>query len=181
MIEHDHIDPLALRIGNWFVRERTAINGDDETRGFRGSSVSIGSGVAHRVIRFFPESRIPNPESFNQRLKRRKIRAVAFGHPVGDVGDDMDTELREIIDQQRRARRTIDIVIAKDGDGFLALHRQHDPRNRLIHIDQVKGVRQVITKGRVQKLRHRIERDTTPGQKARQQLADAMLLRHSER
>ena len=54
---------------------------------------------------------------FDQRLSRR---AVALHQPVGDVDDRLGPETAEKQGQQRRAGRSVDVIIAEDRDRLAA-------------------------------------------------------------
>ena len=67
---------------------------------------------------------------------RLHIRAIAFEQPVGNVDHRIDVALVQIARQQRRRRRTVDIVVAENRDAFVAFNRIRDPFRRRFHCGQ---------------------------------------------
>ena len=69
-----------------------------------------------------------------ERDQRIAGRAVALHQPVGDVGAGIETEPAQQQDQQGGAGRAVDVIVAEDGDRFLAFDGVGEPRCGLVHV-----------------------------------------------
>ena len=87
MVADDHVEPGGLGLAERIERLRPAIDGDDEI-----------------------DPAILQPD------QRASARAIAFHQAVGDVGDRIGAEAAQQQDQQRRAGRAVDVIIAENGD-----------------------------------------------------------------
>ena len=89
----------------------------------------------------------------------RRIRAIAFAHPVGDIDRGMRTDGREETQQQRSRCCAVDIVIAKHDDRLAVPHGAQQARDSTIHVAQMQRVRQPVAQPRRQKSRRFINTD----------------------
>jgi hypothetical protein len=81
------------------------------------------------------------PFQFDQRRARW---AIALHQPVGDVDHRLDAQPAKQKCQQRRRGRTVDVIVAEDGDRLSAFDRVGNPRCRLIHVLERRWVGQEI-------------------------------------
>ena len=95
VVDHDDVEAELARLEHRFMARGAAIDGDQERRPARG-----------------------------ERADRLRIRSVAFEQPIGNMDDRTNAAVEQIPPQHRRRRRSVDIVVAQDGDGLPA----HDAR-----------------------------------------------------
>ena len=119
MVADDHVEAGVGRLLQRFERLGAAVDGDRQ--------------------------RCAAPLQFDQRRARR---AIALHQPVGDIDHRLDAEAAEQDRQQRRGGRTVDVIIAENGDGLAGLDRVGQPRRRLVHVPERRGVGQEIADGR---------------------------------
>ncbi len=93
-----------------------------------------------------------------QAQQRRRVRAIAFAQPVGDVDPRRAADRREKTQQQRRRGRAVDVVVAEHGDRLAVADRPHEPLDRRIHVAQMRRVGQLLAQPRREKPR-RLGRD----------------------
>ena len=141
MIDHD--DVHAGRLGHRQRLERlcAAIDGDDQARAL---------------------ARQPH-----QRLARG---AIALHQPVGDIGFGMQAKVAQQADEQRRAGRAIDVIIAEDAHILLRLDRVGDPLGRRIHVAKQAGVGHEGANGGVAVRVQRVARTAARQQQLRHQI-----------
>jgi hypothetical protein len=115
VIDHDHIHTGAFRHFQRLERLRAAIDRDDQARS--------GFGELHQ---------------------RRAGRAIALHQPVRDIIARLQPQLAQQADQQRRAGRAIDIIIAINGDRLARLHRVGKAGSRPVHVAEDRRVRHEV-------------------------------------
>ena len=120
MIDDDHVEPGRRGLVERLERLRAAIDRDHQAR-----------------------------TALLEADERRARRAIAFHQPVGDVGLRLDAQLAEHEDEQRRAGRAVDVVIAEDGDALLRLDRVRQPARTLVHVLERRRIWQEIADPRV--------------------------------
>jgi hypothetical protein len=113
MIDHHHVDPGFARHAQRFKRHCPAIDRDDQPRSFTSQP--------------------------HQRLARW---AIALKQPVGDVGAGIEPEIAQQSDQQCRAGRAVDIVIAVNRDLLPGEHRLGQSLGGSVHVAQQAGIGQ---------------------------------------
>jgi hypothetical protein len=119
VIDHDHIHTGAFRHFQRLERLRAAIDRDDQARS--------GFGELHQ---------------------RRAGRAIALHQPVRDIIARLQPQLAQQADQQRRAGRAIDIIIAINGDRLARLHRVGKAGSRPVHVAEDRRVRHEVAQRR---------------------------------
>ena len=107
MIDDDHVDSGLARHRQRLEGLGTAIDGDDQFR-----------------------SLLRKPD---QSLAGR---AVALHQPVGNVCARIGAELAEQADQQGRRGRSVDVIIAEDGDRLAGLDRVGEAPGGLVHVPE---------------------------------------------
>jgi hypothetical protein len=111
VVDHDHIDAGSVGLIERFVRHRPAIDGDDQAAALSRQS--------------------------DQRLARR---AIPLEQTIGDVVPRLDPEVAQEQDEQGRARRSVDIVIAEDGDRLARQHRLDQAVRGGVHVTEDRRI-----------------------------------------
>ena len=146
MIDHDNIDPGSARHIERFERHRPAIDRDDQAGALFGQP--------------------------DQRFTRG---AIAFEQAVGDVIVCLVPQFAQQPDQQRRAGRSINVIVAVDGDGFVGQYRLDHTLSRYIHVLEQRRIGQKSPQRRIA-VPLKIVRRHAAGQK---QLSDQIVIERS--
>ena len=93
MIDNDDVETGLGRGGKRFMRGGAAIDGDDDGR-------AVGF----------------------EAQQCRRVRAIPFAHPVGDIKRGRRADCRKETQQQRGGGRAVDIVITEHDDRLALLH-----------------------------------------------------------
>ncbi len=109
------------------------------------------------------------------------VRAVAFEDAIRNVNDGIEPATTQVTAQQRRRRRAIDIVVAKDSDTLLVNDGIGDALSRGLHLCQRVRIRHQAFDGGIEIGRNLVRLDAAPGQHPRQQLGHAVALRDRQR
>ncbi len=141
MIEHDHVEAEPFGLSERLVADRPAIDRDDE----------LGA--------FCREAR-----------NRLGVRAIAFGHPVGNMHDRLAAAGGEKFGQERGAAGAVDVVVAEDRDPFAALDRAPEAIRRRFHVAHAIRVRHQVAQGRIEIALDRLRLDAAPREHPRDQL-----------
>ena len=112
MIDHDHVETEAARFKQRLVARGSAINGNEEARTLRRQ-------CAHRF----------------------RVRAVAFEQAVGNVHEGAEAAMTQVSAQHSGRCRTIDVVVAEDGDGFTAGDGVRQPNRSVAHVGERMRIR----------------------------------------
>ena len=122
MVDDDDVEPGAPRLGQRLVGADPAVDGHDH----------------------------PHPVVLEAQ-KRRRVGAVAFRQPIGNVDLGARADRREIAREQRRRGRAVDVVVAEH-DHPLAVSNQIDQAgDRLVHVGEPRGIGQQRAQARVEK------------------------------
>ena len=81
--------------------------------------------------------------------QRRARRAVALHQPVGDVDHRLGAEPAQQQDEQGRAGRAIDVIIAENRDRLAGLDRVGEPLGALVHVLEAGRIGQEIADRRL--------------------------------
>ena len=113
--------------------------------------------------------------------QRRRIGAVAFLAPVGNVDGDVAADGPEEARQQRRRGGAVDVVVAEHHDLLALADRAHDARDGGVHVLEMRGIGQELAQGGLEEVRHAFEIDLARRQQAADRVGQAMALRHGKR
>ena len=109
------------------------------------------------------------------------IGAIAFKNPVGNMNQRIEPAVAQMPGEQRRRRRTVDVVVAKDRDLLAPNCCVRDAFGGGFHLRHGKGVRHQFTDRRIEKILDRIDLDVAPGEYSRQHFRQLMALRDRKR
>ncbi len=107
--------------------------------------------------------------------------AVAFGHAVRDVDDRLAAAGAQILAEQRRAARAVDVVVAENGDTLAAYDRPPETLGRRLHVAQHIRVGHQIAQPRIEMALRRLWADAAPGENTGDQFFLPAGLRDGER
>jgi hypothetical protein len=140
MVDHDDVEAELARLRQRLVAGGAAIDGDEEACPSRG-----------------------------ERANRLGIGAVAFEQAIGDVDDGTEAAMVQIPPEQRRRCRSIDVIVAQDGDRFAAT-RLADAVARGAHAGERVRIRHQRAHRRIEEACDLVHLDPATGENARQQL-----------
>ena len=112
---------------------------------------------------------------------RLDVRPIAFEDAVGNMEQRVEAAAAQEAREQRRRGRTVDVVVAEDGDGFPTLHGIGDAHRRDRHVGEDIGVGHQALERRVEIEAHRIRLDLAAGDDAGEELRHPMALHDRKR
>ncbi len=116
-----------------------------------------------------------------ERADRLDIGSVALGDAVGNMDQAGNAAEIEKFRQQRRGTGAVNVIIAENGDGFLAFDGAGEPFRRLLHRGEGKRLRQQRAKSRVEMAERAFWRHAPARQHAGQKVGQAVLLGDGQR
>src|SRR5215468_9533191 len=141
MVYHDDVEAELARLRQRLVAGGAAIDGDEEACPSRG-----------------------------ERANRLAVGAVAFEQAIGDVDDGAEAAMVQISPEQRRRCRSIDVIVAQDGDRFTARDRVSQPRRGAAHVGERVWIGHQRAYRRIEEACDLVHLDPATGENARQQL-----------
>ncbi len=112
--------------------------------------------------------------------ERRRVRPIALALPVRDIDDDARAGRLEEAAEQRRRCRAIDIVVAEHGDRLAPLERFDKARHGLVHVEEVRGIGQLVLEARLEEALGRVGTYAAARQKTADKLGTGNALRDRE-
>ena len=109
------------------------------------------------------------------------IGTVAFEDAIRNMDQRIEPAMAQMPCQQRRRRRAVHVVVAKDRDLFAAHRRIRDTLGGGLHLRHGQGIREQLADGRIEKILHGIDVDAASRDDARQHLRHLIALRDGER
>jgi len=141
MVDHDDVEAELARLRQRLVAGGAAIDGDEEACPARG-----------------------------ERANRLGVGAVAFEQAIGDVDDGAQAAMVKISSEQRRRCRSIDVIVAQDGDSFAARDGVSQPRRGAAHAGERVRIRHQRAHRRIEEACDLVHLEPATGENARQQL-----------
>ncbi len=136
MVEHDHLGTGAERRERLGAR-RAAIDADDQPRSPR-----------------------------RQAQQRRRVRAVAFDQPVGDVRDHRAAESAEEAGHQRGGTGAVHVIVAEHRDRLAPLHGKSQAISGGVHVGEQRRVGQQRAQGGGEEIRRGFHPDAARGEQS---------------
>ena len=152
VVDDDGVEPCPLGLGQWLESGHTAIDGDDDC-----SPIGL------------------------QLQQRGRVRPITFLAAVRNIDVDIAAYGAEKSQQQRRGGRAVDVIVAEHDNPLALLHGLRHPRDRCVHVLEMRRIRQEAAERRVEKIRHRVRIDIACRQKPCHCLRQPMTLGDGER